>query len=164
MHSVTRLVAATSLACLVFLPACGGDESTDLSADSAAAVGQINALCDEWNATVEARGDFPLVEFDAERPSPDDLPVVGNYFAAGHPARDEMIAAIGALSVPSEIQVRFDALVEALARGQTNAKEQSAAAQAGDVDGFTATLDEADASQQAIDAAADDLGASSCSA
>ncbi len=166
MLSTKSLVVATLAASLALAAgACGGaEDEPELSAESAAAVEQIEAFCDEWNASLDERGEFPLTEFDAENPSVDELPTVGDYFAAGQPARDEMIASIAAVSVPSEIQAEKDTLVEALERGQANARKQAAAAQAADVDGFTATLDEADASQQAIDEAAEALGASSCTA
>jgi hypothetical protein len=142
----------------------GGDGPPDLGPEAAAAVKEINAACKEWNALVEARGEFPIRNFDAERPDADDLPAVGDYFAEDHPAREEMIAAIAALDVPGEIEQRHAALVAALERGHETAKEQAAAAQAADVDGFTATLDRADASRQEIDEAADALGASECTA
>jgi hypothetical protein len=160
-----RAVAALVATCLVLVAGCGGgDETPELTGASAAAVEQINAACERWNAVADARGEFPLPDFDAENPSAEDLPIVANYFAATHPARDEMIATISQLVVPPTIQAEFDDLVTALARGQISAREQVAAARVGDVDGFVATLDEADTSQQAIDDAADDLGATECRA
>jgi hypothetical protein len=160
-----RLAFALVLACLTLAAgACGGDGGPELSEESAAAVDLINAACAHWNSTIETRGEFPVPNFDAENPRVDELPLVGDYFAAGHPARDEMIAAIATLDVPGEIEPRFDALVAALTTAQENAKKQAAAAQAGDADAFVATLDDADASQQAIEDAADELGADECRA
>lgn len=158
-------LSTVAVACLtVAAAACGGGDEPESSAESRAAVVLVEAACERWNATVEARGDFPLESFDAENPSAEDLPTVGDFFAAGHAARDEMIDGIAALDVPAGIRADFAALVAALQRGQATAKEQAAAAQAGDVDGFVATLDEADASQQAIDEAADTLGPTKCTA
>ncbi len=165
MRNPLRLSLALALAGVTLAAsACGGSGGPELSAESAAAVELIDAACAQWNDTVDARGEFPVPDFDAENPSAEDLPAVGDYFAQGHRARDEMIQAIATLTVPDEIKARFDTLVAALQRGQANAKKQAAAAQAGDVDGFTATLDEADASQQAIEAAAGELGATECKA
>jgi hypothetical protein len=158
------IVSLVSLSLAVTTACGGGDGATELGPKAAAAVAKINAACEKWNAIVAARPAFPVPNFDAERPSDEDLPAVGDYFAGDHSAREEMIAAIAALDVPDEIEQGHAALVAALERGHETAKEQAAAAQAADVDGFTATLDRADASRQEIDEAADALGAGECTA
>jgi hypothetical protein len=101
--------------------------------------------------------------FDPENPSPDDLPAVGDYFAAGIEANEEAIATIDGLVVPSEIEPQVDALVEALQAELAGLKTQTAAAQAGDVEAFKATLEPAASGQENVEAAADELGATSCS-
>ena len=160
----TRLIAAALCASLVAFgaTACGGDDSSELDTDSTAAVAQINSTCDDWRAALDARGDFPVDDFDPDNPSPEDLPAVGDYFASGFDANEKAISAIGNLSVPSEIQEQVDALVDALENELESAREQASAAKASDVEAFKATLETAAASQEAVEDAADELGGSSC--
>jgi hypothetical protein len=160
---VTRRLATLGLALLILAAsACGGDDAEELSPASAAAIEQIEAICADWHATLDRRGDFPVSNFDPENPAPDDLRTVGAYFAAGHPAGDAAIASIDGLTVPDEIEPRVEALVMALARQQEGSKAQARAAQAGDVEAFKATLDGVAPANDAIEDAANELGAESC--
>jgi hypothetical protein len=119
---------------------------------------QIEAICDDWKETLDERGEFPVDGFDPENPAPDDLPAVGDYFASGHSAADSGIAELRELSPPRDVEADFEALVSALERQLESAKAQASAAAA-----FTATLDDAPSSQEAVKEAADELGAQSCS-
>jgi hypothetical protein len=160
-----RLVSAVlgTIVLAIGATACGGDESSSLSDESAAAVEEINAACDKWKLELDERGDFPVDDFDPENPSPDDLPAVGDYFDAGIEANEEAIATIDQLVVPSEIEADVDALVEALQTALANTKTQITAAQAGDVEAFKATLATAGSTQEDVKGVADELGATSCS-
>ena len=143
--------------------ACGGSESSAVSEESAAAVEEIDAACDKWKIELDERGDFPVDDFDPENPPPGDLPAVGDYFDAGVEPFEEATATIDDLVVPSEIEAQVDALVEALQAELASIKTQTAAAQAGDVEAFKATLGTAGSTQEDVAAAADELGATSCS-
>ena len=159
----TRVLTLTLVGfCLaVGASACGGDDEPNDA--TAATVEQVNGICTDWKATLDERGDFPVDEFDPENPSPDDLPAVGEYFASGEPAADEAIAELRALSPPAEVEADIDALVSTLEEQLENAKTQAAAAKTRDVAGFTATLDAASTSMEAVKEAADELGTPSCS-
>jgi hypothetical protein len=154
--SVTVVVLCLALGA----SACGGDdESTDASA---AVVEQIDAICTDWEQALDSLGEFPVEGFDPEHPSPQELPAVGNFFASGQAAAQEAIAKLRELSPPADIEADVDALISALDRRLTSAKEQASAAQAGDVAAFTATLDEVDSLQQEVKDATDEVGAESC--
>jgi hypothetical protein len=138
---------------------CGGGDSSGLSAESQAAVDQIQSICDDAAAKVDAsRGEFPVADFDPENPNPADLPAVGRYFAVGHPIWEEALEETRAVTVPTEIQGQVDTLLSAVERNLANAEAQAKAAQASDVAGFTATLEEAGSSGDAVKEAADTLG------
>ena len=159
-----RPVLLLTAMCLALgVSACGGSDSGDTSDEAAAAVEQVDEMCADWReATDEARGEFPVEDFDPDSPSPQDLRAVGIYYAAGHALADELVADLAELDVPAEIQAELDALVAAFEQVVANSKAQASAAQAGDVAGFTATLDDASSSQEALQDAADELGATSC--
>lgn len=141
--------------------ACGGDGSESVDA-SAALIGQIDGICDDWRERVDERGPFPVESFDPEDPSPGDLPAVGDYFAAGHPAAEETIAELRHLSPPSSLAADVETLVSAVERQLENGKTQASAARIGDVAAFTATLEEAVSSQEDLEEAADELGTPGC--
>ena len=159
----TRFLTLTLMGfCLAIgASACGGDDEP--SEATAATVEQVNGICADWKATLDERGGFPVEHFDPENPSPDLLPAVGEYFASGEPAAEEAIAELGALLPPAEVEADVDALVSALEQQLENAKTQASAAKTRDVAGFTATLDGASTSMEAVKEAADELGTPSCS-
>jgi hypothetical protein len=158
------LCCAVAAICLtVGVSACGGDDSGDSSDTSVSVIEQVEAICDDWKETLDERGEFPVDGFDPENPAPDDLPAVGDYFASGHSAADSGIAELRELSPPGDVEADLEALVSALERQLESAKAQASAAQAGDAAAFTATLDDASSSQEAVKEAADELGAQSCS-
>ena len=159
----TRVLTLTLVGvCLAIgASACGGGDEPN--ATTAATVEQVNGICTDWKATLDERGDFPVEEFDPENPSQDDLPAVGEYFASGEPAADEAIVQLRALSPPTEAEADVEALVSALEVQLENAKTQASAARVRDVAGFTATLDAASTSMEAVKEAADELGTPSCS-
>ena len=80
-------VAAVCL--LLGVSACGGDES-DSSDASAAVVEQIDAICDDWRETLDAREEFPVADFDTENPAAEDLPKVGDYCLGQSAAEDAL--------------------------------------------------------------------------
>jgi hypothetical protein len=123
---------------------------------------QIDGICAEWKDALDERGDFPVDDLDPESPSPDDLPAVGEYFASGESAAEEAIAELRQLSPPGDVEAEVDALVTALEQQLESAKVQTAAARASDVAAFTSTLPSASSSQEAVQEAADDLGAEGC--
>jgi hypothetical protein len=88
--------------------------------------------------------------FDPENPSPEDLPEVGNFFASGESAAEDAIDQLRELSPPADIEAKVDALVMALEQQLENAKAQASAARAGAVGAFTATLDDASSSLEAV--------------
>ena len=156
---VVVLVLVTALA--VAAAGCGGGDSPTLSAESQAVVDEIENICNDASAKVDAaRGEFPIADFDPKNPNPADLPAVGNYFAVGHPIWDEALQEARGLTVPAEIQAQVDTLLTAVERELANAKAQAKAAQESDVAGFTATLEEASSSSDAVTEAADELGVS----
>ena len=123
--------------------ACGGGDSESVDS-SAALIGQIDGICDNWRQTVDERGPFPVESFDPEDPSPGDLPAVGNYFATGHPAAEETIAELRHLSPPSSLAADVDALVSAVERQLESGKTQAASL------------------QEDLEEAADELGTPGC--
>jgi hypothetical protein len=141
--------------------ACGGGDAESRDA-SAALLGQIDGICDDWRETVDERGPFPVESFDPEDRSPGDLPTVGDYFAAGHPAAEQTIAELRHLSPPSSLAADVETLVSAVERQLENGETQASAARIGDVAAFTATLDEAMSSQADLKEAADELGTPGC--
>ena len=152
-------IAAVCL--LLAVSACGGDDS-DPSDSSAAVVEQINAICDDWRETLDAREKFPVEGFDPTNPAAVDLPPVGDYLASGQPAAERALKAIRNLAPPADVQLRIDALVSALERELESLKTQTGFAQAGDVEQFVASLDEAVASQGAVESASEEIGTTSC--
>jgi hypothetical protein len=142
--------------------ACGGDDSGGSTDASAAVIAQIDEICADWKDALDERGDFPVEDFDPESPAPEDLPPVGNYFASGEAAADDAIAEIRGLSPPADFAAEVDALVAAFERQLNSAKAQAVAARASDVAAFTATLEDASSSLQAVKEAADDLGTEGC--
>lgn len=142
--------------------ACGDDDSGGSTDASAAVIAQIDEICADWKDALDERGDFPVEDFDPESPAPEDLPPVGNYFASGEAAADDAIAEIRGLSPPADIAAEVDALVAALERQLKSAKAQAVAARASDVAAFTATLEDASSSLEAVKEAADDLGTEGC--
>ena len=159
IRPLTFPIAAVCL--LLGVSACGGDDS-DSGDASAAAVEQIDAICDDWRETLDAREEFPVEDFDTENPAAEDLPTVGFYLASGQPAAEAALASIRNLPPSAEVQAEIDALVAALERELASLKAQTGFAQAGDVEQFVASLDEAVASQGAVEAASEELGATSC--
>jgi len=157
------LAMALLAACLALATSACGGENED-SADEAATLvaDQLTAICDEWRAALDARGDFPVEDFDPESPSAEDLPSVGDYFGSGIPAQEEAIAAMQALDVPVEVQPQVDDLVSAVEQGLASVRKQVAAARAGDVDGFVATLEEASAAIEGTRDAANAVDAGNC--
>ncbi len=104
-----------------------------------------------------------MKDFDPENPSPGgDLPAVGDWFAAGHPAAEDALAELRELSPPIELNKDVEALISSLEQQLEGFKAQAAAAQADDAAAFTAALDDATASHQAVQEASDELGAESC--
>jgi hypothetical protein len=160
-----RAVSITvAVVCLAFgASACGGDDDSSEAGDaSAAVIEQIDGICAEWKDALDERGDFPVEGFDPENPSPEDLPEVGNFFASGESAAEDAIDQLRELSPPADIEAKVDALVMALEQQLENAKAQASAARAGAVGAFTATLDDASSSLEAVQEAADDLGTEGC--
>jgi hypothetical protein len=101
-------------------------------------------------------------DFDPENPLPADLRVVGDYFAAGAPAGDQAIAELRHLSPPHSLGAALETFVSALERRLENAETQANAAQAGDVDAFTATLAGASSAGLEVQRTAEDLGTPAC--
>ncbi len=154
-------VAAVFLA--VGASGCGGDDDEDVSAESAAAITQFDDICDDWRSKLEGLGSFPVDDFDPEDPDPAELRTVGNFFVSGHPINEAAIAELGNFAVPTELKADADALLAALAREFEWQKVQAKAAQDGDVAAFKATLDDAASTNEAVESAAEDLGAVECS-
>ena len=149
------VIAAVFL--VVGASACGGDDSDGSTDASAGVIEQIEGICAVWKDTLDERGDFPVADFDPENPSPTDLQAVGAYFASGHPATEAMIAELRELSPPADIENEVESLVSALEAELESAQKQTRAAQAGDVEAFVATLDDAASSQEVVEETADEL-------
>jgi len=159
---VRLLAFPVAAVCLLFgVSACGGNDP-DSSDASAAVVGQIDAICDDWREALDAREEFPVEDFDTENPAAADLPPVGDYLASGQSAAEDALESIRNLSPSADVQADVDALVLALERELKSLKAQTGFAQAGDVERFVASLDEAVASQGAVEAASEQLGGTSC--
>ena len=158
-----RLLAFAVVAVCLLLggSACGGDGSGSSDA-SDAVVEEIDAICDDWRETLDAREEFPVADFDTENPAAADLPPVGDYLASGQSAAADALESIRDLSPSADVQADVDALVLALERELESLKAQTGFAQAGDVEQFVASLDEAVASQGAVEAASEQLGGTSC--
>lgn len=158
----TIVVLVASLCAGLGLSACGGD--SDGAADDATAglVAQVNTICDEWRDSLDARGAFPVEGFDPERPAAEDLPVVGTYLAKANAAGETALTELRKLDPPDGARGELDDLVAAIEVQLESASRQTRAALATDVAGFTATLEEAGPATEAVDDAADALGASSC--
>jgi hypothetical protein len=158
------IVTTLAILCVgLGLSACGGD--SDGSADDASAdlVAQVNTICDEWQESLDARGEFPVEGFDPENASADDLPAVGDYLTKSTAAGETALTSLRELDPPDEARSDLDDLVGAFEAQLESASRQTRAALDGDVAGFTATLDEAGPTTEAVDDAAEALGASSCS-
>ena len=159
---VRLLALAVAAVCLLLgVSACGGGDS-DSSDASAAVAEQIDAICDDWREALDAREEFPVEDFDTENPAAVDLPPVGDYLASGQSAAEDALESIRNLSASADVQAEVDALVSALERELESLKAQTGFAQAGDVEQFVASLDEAVASQGTVEAASEEIGATSC--
>ncbi len=150
-----------ALCLLLGVSACGGDDS-DSSDVSTAVVEQIDSICDDWREALDAREEFPVEGFDTENPAAEDLPPVGDYLASGQSAAEDALESIRNLSPSADVQAEIDALVSALERELESLKAQTGFAQAGDVEQFVASLEEAVASQGAVEEASEELGATRC--
>lgn len=159
-RTIVMLVA--SLCVGLGLSACGGDSDGAADDATAALVAQVNTICDEWRDSLDARGAFPVEEFDPERPDANELPAVGAYLAKANAAGETALTALRKLDPPSGARGELDDLVAAVDVQLRSASRQTQAALATDVDGFIATLAEAGPATEAVDDAADALGASSC--
>jgi hypothetical protein len=155
------MFAAAAVFLAIGASGCGGDDE-GLSAESAAAVEQFDEACDAWRSKLEALGRVPVKDFDPENPEPAELRTVGNHFVSGHPINEAAIAELENLAVPTELKADVDALIAALNREFEWQKAQAKAAQDGDVAAFKATLDDAASTNDAVTAAAEDLGAEEC--
>jgi hypothetical protein len=156
-------ISILTIACMtVGLAACGGDSEPSLDQASADVVAQADDVCAEMRDELDARGDFPVNHFEPENPSPEALPVVGDYFASANAATEKALQSLRNLEPPTEIQPELDALTDAMAAQLASAKVQVAAAQNSDVAGYTATLSAATRTIENVDEAADALGAERC--
>jgi hypothetical protein len=156
-------VLIPAIACVaVGLGGCGGDSEPSLDQASADVVAQVEGVCAALHDELDARGDFPVDGFDPENPSPEALPVVGDYFASATTATEMALVSLRDLDAPAEIRPELDALTVAMAAQLASAKNQVAAAKRSDVAGFTATLATASTTIEDVDEAADELGAESC--
>ena len=117
-------------------------------------VTQAESVCATLKGDLDARGEFPVDDFDPANPSQDALPVVGDYFASANAATEKALQSLRRLDPPTEIQPELDALTDAMAAQLASAKQQVAAAQNSDVAGFTATLAAATETIQNVDNAA----------
>jgi len=157
----TRILSVTAGAVFLALGAiaCGGGNDSDGSSDaSAAIIERIQGICSDWKTTFDERGGFPVEGFDPENPSPEELRAVGDYFASGQPAHEKAVADLRELSPPADIETKVESLVSALEAELASAKVQTRAAQAGEVEAFVATLDDAASAQKVVEKAADELG------
>ena len=163
-------VPGAFLAVLALAAACGDASdappattpAATQAADAAAAVEQINRLCDSVREVIEAQGDFPLPDFDPAHPTPADLPTVGAYFAPTIAATESALRALRALDVPATVAPRARAFEDAVAAEVANARAQMEAARRRDVTVFVATLATSDSTNAAVDATARTLGAVRC--
>jgi hypothetical protein len=152
------------IACLALgLSACGGGSESSTDWASSEVVAQVNGVCAEWRDAVDARGDFPVDDFDPEHPTPEALPAVGEYFASANAATEKALASLRDLDAPEAIRAELDALTAAMDTQLASAKRQVEAARRSDVDAFVATLDAAGGTTESVDDAADALGADDCS-
>ena len=149
-----------ALCLLLGVSACGGDDS-DSSDASTAVAEQIDAICDDWREALDAREEFPVEGFDTENPAAEDLPPVGDYLASGQSAAEDALESIRNLSPSADVQAEIDAGLGARA-GAREPEGSDGFAQAGDVEQFVASLDEAVASQGAVEEASEELGATRC--
>jgi hypothetical protein len=156
-RSVWLILAA--LCAALALTACGDDDGDDLSAESRAAIDDIEEICDGWKKSLEARGEFPVDGFDPDDPKADELRKVGAYFVSGQPIAAQAMADLRAVPVPAEIKSDVDSLLAALDAEVAWAKVQTTAAAAGDIPAFKATLKDAASTNQTVEDAADQLGA-----
>jgi len=169
MPNQRRTAALLAISCLVMLAGCSSGDEAVAPAGSvapttavASVVPQIDAICADWKAQLEARGRLDVDGFDPQNPDPALLPQVGAYFAGARPIARASIDQIAALDVPADEQAAVDRLVAAMEAEEANAIRQVEAANAGDVDGFVPTVAETDAVNQEVTAAGEALGADSC--
>ena len=144
------------------LTACGDDDGGDLSVESRAAVDDIEDICSNWKKSLEARGDFPVDDFDPEDPKADELRKVGAYFVSAQPIAAQAMSDLRAVQVPAEIKPGVDRLLTALDEEIAWSKVQTSAAEAADIAAFKATLKDAAATNQKVEDAAEEFG-SDCS-
>lgn len=161
MRSAHVKVALATVCIVLGLSACGGDSDEPETAGSAAVAEQVDAICDEWRAALDSRGEFPVGDFDPAAPDPEDLPAVGEYNAEGIEAQENALAALRDLASAQEAGTPLNDLIAAVELQLESVRTQVDAARDGDVAGFTATLDDAVARTDAVDDAADELGARS---
>jgi hypothetical protein len=152
---------------VVVLAGCSSkaDEAAPATATtvvSASAVAQIDAVCGDWKAQLDARGRLNVPGFDPENPDPALLPQVGAHFAAALPIGAAAIEQIKAIDAPPDEQADVDRLVAALEAQQANAQRQVDAATAADLNGFVPTLAATDALMQDIATASQALGTDRC--
>ena len=169
-RSVTGLIlVAVAAAAVLLLAGCSSsdDETVPTSTSPTSVVGasaaaQIDAVCADWKAQLDARGPLNVEGFDPESPDPALLPAVGTHFGAGLPFGAAAIDQIKAIEVPADQEADVDRLVAALEAQQANAQRQVEAATAADLNGFVPTLANADALTDEVESAAQTLGANHC--
>jgi hypothetical protein len=157
-----RAIAVGVLLLAVGLAGCGEDDIPAAATAPDAVTDEVNAACREQKAAYDERPDFPVEGFDPERPNPEQLPAVAEYFEGNNVIYEDFLARLDGIEPPPEQREAFDAFVEASRAEFGNARDQQEAARARDVDGFVATLPDVLALQERLNETARALGADDC--
>ena len=147
-------IRITVLATLLpVLAACGSGSNSGRAATAAnlaAFVSTVERVCVQAVAAHGAQS-FPLASFDPQHPNPDQLPIVGNYFATVGQL-PHAVAALDALTPPPADAARWRGLLSLATQMRDNSQRQIEAARAKDVSTFVATVNTAHRLTDQLDA------------
>jgi hypothetical protein len=132
-HLLVLALAAAGLA------GCGSGATPNRAATAPAHAAFLSSVDRTCAHAVRAEHRFPLAHFDPERPDPDQLPAVGDFFAR-YSQLPRIMTALHALTPPAADAARWRALLAVADRYSENAQRQITVARAKDVPGFVATV------------------------
>jgi hypothetical protein len=137
--AINRLLAISAV--VVMAAACGSGASSNRAATAsahAAFLTTVDTVCARA-VSAHAGHQFPLSNFDPNQPNPDQLPIVGNYFAR-YGGLPQTLTALHTLAPPASDAAAWRQLLTVADQMRDNAQRQITAARAKDVTIFVTTV------------------------
>lgn len=169
----TARVALASLVAAVLLSGCGsskkatstattpaGSASSTSSQIDAAFLRRVDAVCAR---AANGAPQFPYPNFDPLHPDVKLLPKVGAFFAKRQAIADAVPKQARALGQPATGRATWAQLLALITRDRAVADRQIRAAEASDVQGFVATVNEISSVSSPLRTVADEAGVASAS-